>query len=91
MGYLGASFCRMARRGGVERISGLIYEEVWGVMKVFMEVIIHDAVLFAQYTHRKTVTPIDIIFALKQHGRNVYGFTHPYSYSKKVGNLPPRE
>ena len=51
-----ASFCRMARRGGVERISGLIYEEMRGVMKVFMETIIHDAVLFAQYTHRKTIT-----------------------------------
>ena len=27
---------RLARRGGVERISGLIYEETRGVLKVFL-------------------------------------------------------
>ena len=29
---------RLARRGGVKRISGLIYEETRGVLKVFLEV-----------------------------------------------------
>ena len=28
---------RLARRGGVKRISGLIYEETRGVLKVFLE------------------------------------------------------
>ena len=36
---------RLARRGGVKRISGLIYEETRGVLKVFLENIIRDAVL----------------------------------------------
>ncbi|GFP83491.1 histone h4 [Phtheirospermum japonicum] len=28
---------RVARRGGVKRISGLIYEETRGVLKIFLE------------------------------------------------------
>lgn len=35
---------RLARRGGVKRISGLIYEETRGVLKVFLEV--YTSVLF---------------------------------------------
>ncbi|VDM57266.1 unnamed protein product [Angiostrongylus costaricensis] len=31
---------RLARRGGVKRISGLIYEETHGVLKVFLEKVI---------------------------------------------------
>uniref|UniRef100_A0A1I8N427 Histone H4 n=1 Tax=Musca domestica TaxID=7370 RepID=A0A1I8N427_MUSDO len=37
---------RLARRGGVKRISGLIYEETRGVLKVFLENH-HNAVLFS--------------------------------------------
>ncbi|VDP26831.1 unnamed protein product [Heligmosomoides polygyrus] len=36
---------RLARRGGVKRTSGLIYEETSGVVKVFLENVIHDAVI----------------------------------------------
>lgn len=35
---------RLARRGGVKRISGLIYEETRSVLKVFLENVIRDAV-----------------------------------------------
>ena len=35
---------RLNRRGGVKRISGLIYEETRGVLKVFLENVIRDAV-----------------------------------------------
>ncbi|MCD7452910.1 hypothetical protein HAX54_018585 [Datura stramonium] len=35
---------RLARRGGVKRISGLIYEETRGVLKIFLENVIRDAV-----------------------------------------------
>ena len=37
---------RLARRGGVKRISGLIYEETRGVLKVFLENVI-DAIIFS--------------------------------------------
>jgi len=35
---------RLARCGGVKRISGLIYEETRSVLKVFLENVIRDAV-----------------------------------------------
>ncbi|KAL9702825.1 hypothetical protein quinque_006343 [Culex quinquefasciatus] len=47
---------RLARRGGVKRISGLIYEETRGHAK------------------RKTVTAMDVVYALKRQGRTLYGF-----------------
>jgi histone H4 len=37
---------RLARRGGVKRISGLIYEETRGVLKIFLENVIRDAVTY---------------------------------------------
>lgn len=36
---------RLARRGGVKRISGLIYEETRGVLKIFLENVSHVEVL----------------------------------------------
>ena len=41
---------RLARRGGVKRISGLIYEETRGVLKVFLENVIRDAVTYTEHT-----------------------------------------
>ncbi|RZF36016.1 hypothetical protein LSTR_LSTR005832 [Laodelphax striatellus] len=39
---------RLARRGGVKRISGLIYEETRGVLKVFLKNVIRDAVTYTE-------------------------------------------
>ena len=50
---------RLARRGGVKRISGLIYEETRGVLKVFLENVIRDAVTYTEHAKRKTVTAMD--------------------------------
>ncbi|XP_011887011.1 PREDICTED: LOW QUALITY PROTEIN: uncharacterized protein LOC105572719 [Cercocebus atys] len=49
---------RLARRGGVKRISGLIYEETRGVLKVFLENVIRDAVTYTEHAKRKTGRPI---------------------------------
>ncbi|KAA8495289.1 Histone H4 [Porphyridium purpureum] len=65
---------RLARRGGVKRISGLIYEETRNVLKVFLESIIRDAVTYTEHARRKTVTAMDVIYALKRQGRTLYGF-----------------
>jgi len=68
------SIRRLARRGGVKRLSGLIYEETRGVLKVFLENIIRDAVTYTEHARRKTVTAMDVVFALKRQGRTLYGF-----------------
>ncbi|KAK2144525.1 hypothetical protein NP493_4193g00000 [Ridgeia piscesae] len=57
---------RLGRRGGVKRISGLIYEETRGVLKVFLENVIRDAVTFTEHAKRKTVTAMDVVYALKR-------------------------
>ena len=65
---------RLARRGGVKRISGLVYEETRAILKVFLERIIRDAVTYMEHGNRKIITALDVVFALKRHGRTLYGF-----------------
>ncbi|RYR25305.1 hypothetical protein Ahy_B02g058996 [Arachis hypogaea] len=70
---------RLARRGGVKRISGLIYEETRGVLKIFLENVIRDAVTYTEHARRKTVTAMDVVYALKRQGRTLYGLRlNPY-------------
>lgn len=68
------SIRRLARRGGVKRISSNIYIETRGVLKVFLESIIRDAVTFCEHARRKTVSALDVVYALKRQGRTLYGF-----------------
>jgi histone H4 len=104
---------RLARRGGVKRISGLIYEETRGILKIFLESelrllflplplplpllrplrlalvasaadcplplhlaedVIRDSVTYTEHSKRKTVTALDVVYALKRQGRTLYGF-----------------
>ena len=65
---------RLARRGGVKRINGQIYIETRQVTKIFLEDIVKDAIMFTEYANRKTVTVNDDVYALKRHGRTLYGF-----------------
>ena len=65
---------RLARRGGVKRLSGMIYEETRGVLKVFLEGVIRDAVTYTEHARRKTVTAMDVVYALKRRGKLLYGF-----------------
>ncbi|GAX29040.1 histone H4 [Fistulifera solaris] len=65
---------RLARRGGVKRISGFIYEETRGVLKVFLENLIRDSVIYTDHARRMTVTAMDVVHALKRQGKTLYGF-----------------
>ena len=65
---------RLARRGGVKRISAMIYEETRGVLKTFLESVIRDAVTYTEHAKRKTVPSLDVVYALKRQGRTLYGF-----------------
>ncbi|KAG6485895.1 hypothetical protein ZIOFF_054462 [Zingiber officinale] len=79
---------RLARRGGVKRISGLIYEETRGVLKIFLENVIRDAVTYTEHARRKTVTAMDVVYALKRQGRTLYGFGgRLVALARKIGRL----
>lgn len=65
---------RLARRGGVKRISDAVYNEARHSLRNFLENVIRDAVMYTEHARRKTVTPMDVVYALKKQGRPLYGF-----------------
>ena len=65
---------RLARRGGIKRINFDIYEETRANLKEFLGKVIRDAVTYTEYAKRKTVTAMDVVYALKRQGRTLYGF-----------------
>ena len=65
---------RLARRGGVVRISGLAYDDVNTTFREFLFRVIRDATIYADHAHRRTITAMDVVYALKRQGRTIYGF-----------------
>lgn len=77
---------RLARRGGVKRISGLIYEETRGVLKVFLENVIRDAVTYTEHAKRKTVTAMD---SAVKHAFYYFNLPHPLRTRNRPSSGPP--
>ncbi|PIA88976.1 Histone [Cercospora beticola] len=71
---------RLARRGGVKRISGDIYSGIRVALKQRLEELIKRAALIVEVSNRKTVTTIDVVYALKQYGATIYGFERDCGY-----------
>ena len=65
---------RLARCGGAKRISDLIHDETCVVLNVFLKNLIRVAVTYTHCDGLKTVTAMDVVFALKRHRRAIYGF-----------------
>eukprot|EP00826_Nyctotherus_ovalis_P036550 TRINITY_DN3251_c0_g1_i1.p2 TRINITY_DN3251_c0_g1~~TRINITY_DN3251_c0_g1_i1.p2 ORF type:complete len:117 (+),score=28.49 TRINITY_DN3251_c0_g1_i1:405-755(+) len=76
---------RLARRGGVKRISSLVYDESRCVIKAFLENVVRDAVTYTEHARRKTVTALDVVYALKRTGKTLYGFGGCSNYLKCMG------
>ena len=65
---------RLARRGGVKRISFGIYKEMRDVLQKFLKNVVRNAITYTEHGKRKTVTAMDVVYALKRQGRTLYGF-----------------
>lgn len=65
---------RLARRGGVKRISGLMYEEIRSLLRKFVWHLMDGAILYTDHANRKTLTALDVVRALKKQGRAIYGY-----------------
>jgi len=65
---------RLARRGGVKRISKLIYDETRANLKFFLRSVINKAIIYTESARRKTVTTMDVVYALKTIGKKLFGF-----------------
>lgn len=57
------------RRAGLTRISGLMYEETRGVIKVYLEDLIRDAVTYCEHARRRTVIESDVLRAAQRERR----------------------
>lgn len=65
---------RLARRGGIRRISDGIYSEVRDFVDYFLNTVVKDSAIFAENARRKTITAMDVIYALKRSGRSLLGY-----------------
>ena len=65
---------RLARRGGVKRISAGVYDETRDFVNYFLGTVVKDAAVFTEASKRKTITAMDVIYALKRSGRTLYGY-----------------
>lgn len=68
---------RLARKGGCKRIDGLVYDATRDVLKEFLRAVLKDTVQYTESAKRKTVTAMDVVYALKRQGRTMYGFGAP--------------
>lgn len=76
---------RLARRGGVKRMSGQVYDEINGVLRDFLGNVVQKAVIFSQHAHRMHVVLGDVIMALKSQGITLYGYDQALYVYRKVG------
>jgi histone H4 len=65
---------RLARRGGVKRISLATHGNVRDYINDFLERVVRDSLTFAEHARRLTITAMDVIYALKKNGRVLYGY-----------------
>ncbi|KAF1821584.1 histone H4 [Dissoconium aciculare CBS 342.82] len=65
---------RLARRGGVKRISAAIYPSVRMAVKQRLEDILNKVIPIVENTGRKTVQTMDVVYALNMLGNPIYGF-----------------
>jgi len=67
---------RLARRGGVKRMSSSIYDDVRLALRSFLEKVVGDAIVYSEHGRRATVLVKDVLYSLRRNGRTLYGFGH---------------
>ena len=65
---------RVARRGGVNRLARLTYDEVRGAIHSFVKKLVTDAIVYTEHRRSGTVVAMGVIHALKRQGRHLYGY-----------------
>jgi histone H4 len=61
---------RLARRGGVKRLSGLVYDEMRALIEKFVRDLVGTAAVYAESRRGgeggKVITAIDVVYGLKR-------------------------
>ena len=68
-----ADLRRLARRGGVKRISRGVFSEARACLEAFVRGVVGDASVYAEHARRRTATVGDVLLALKRRGVTLYG------------------
>lgn len=68
-GITAPAIARICQTAGIKRISGLIYAEFRGIMKVFVEDTLKDALVFCEHSRRRTLQEGDLDAALQVSGK----------------------
>ena len=63
-GITGAALRRLARRGGISRVSPQVYHEAREALRFFLESILRDAFSTCEYVRRRTLTSSDLATVL---------------------------
>lgn len=64
---------RLARRGGVKRLSNETYDELRDILSRYLNQILKHTLTVTHFAGRKTVSTEDVVFALKQNNSPIYG------------------
>ena len=65
---------RLARRGGVKRISVASHAHVRDFVDDFLGKVVRDTLTFTEHRKAVTITAMDVVYALKRNGRVLYGY-----------------
>lgn len=65
---------RLARRGGVKRISFNVHDNVRSYINDFLDKVVRDSLTFCEHSKRRTISALDVVYALKKNGRVIYGY-----------------
>ena len=91
---------RLARRAGVKRISGSVYDEIRkdhkdrGPLQHFLRTIMHDAVTLTEHARAKTVTSNAVVRSLRRNKKPIAGYggdSPPATPGRKKRKKPASE
>ena len=63
---------RICRRAGIKRINGHTYDEMKGVLNTFTENLCQMAMCYMSHARRSTVSVIDVQYAGRRMGKEIY-------------------
>lgn len=58
----------------MKRLGAAVYPEMSSIARSYLEVVLGHSIVYANHAKRKTVTCIDILFALKRLGIRFIGY-----------------
>lgn len=70
----GSDIRRLARRGGLKKISKPVVEQVRMILRIFLQNVIQDAFAYVTETGEKSVTVLEVMRALKKQAEFIDDF-----------------